>query len=179
MNADTILNQGREGARTCAPFQQQTATTATEQSSVSTLPGANPATAVTTTRPSSPRRRRGQRPATAAGRSKKQEPLSPKELRGARAERIIITESGDGGWVAHSEAIINERYLLYVEPENLALTCTCADYIFRGGDDKNYACKHSLATLRFIGRRYIETYLAPLLPQPPSMSGDKNRAMLY
>ena len=113
-----------------------------------------------------------------AKKGKKQEQLSAKELRAARALRITVTESGDGGWIAQSESVIDERYLIYQHPEG-HLTCTCADYIFRSNDYPQFNCKHTNATYVFVGQQYLRGHLPePFTFQSPS-SGGEDRLLLH
>lgn len=83
--------------------------------------------------------------------------LSATELRSARSERIEVRELSGGGYVASSELNPSEPYLIYTEPKEKRLTCTCGDYVFRGNDDPAFECKHILAVLKFIGRKAVRT----------------------
>ncbi len=89
------------------------------------------------------------------GRMKLKE-FSPAEQRAARANRIEVSEAEPYGWIAHSEASGGGSYHLFCDPVAKRLVCTCADFIFRGDAEPAYECKHISATLKYIGRHYLE-----------------------
>ena len=88
--------------------------------------------------------------------------MSPAERRAARAERIKVSEGQPYGWVAHSESGSERDYHIFCHPKTKRLVCTCADYVYRGGDDPQYECKHIAAVLKFIGRWYLINHYKPL-----------------
>ncbi len=82
--------------------------------------------------------------------------FTPAEQRAARAARIEVSEAEPYGWIARSEAGDGGSYHLFCDPAARRLVCTCADFIFRGDANPSYECKHVSATLKYIGRRYLE-----------------------
>ena len=86
----------------------------------------------------------------------KVEAFTPAEQRAARAARIKVSEAEPYGWMARSESDAAETYHIFCHPETKRLVCTCADFIFRGDAEPGYECKHVAATLKHIGRRYLE-----------------------
>ena len=81
--------------------------------------------------------------------------LTPAEQRAARAERVLVREAEPYGWIARSESGDERGYHLFCDPETRHLACTCADFIFRGNAEFGYECKHVVATLKFIARKYL------------------------
>ena len=51
---------------------------------------------------------------------------------------------------------------LFREPRTKRLSCTCADFVFRGNAEPGYECKHVSAVLKYIGRRYLAEEYDPL-----------------
>lgn len=90
---------------------------------------------------------------------KKSFPLTIAQQRAARAETVVVAEAEPYGWVAFTEQTDERRsgevYHLHCEPQTRRLVCTCADFIFRGGDDAQFECKHVFATLKFIAREFL------------------------
>ncbi|HEX5705768.1 MAG TPA: hypothetical protein VFX96_00615 [Pyrinomonadaceae bacterium] len=87
--------------------------------------------------------------------------FSPAEQRAARAERIVVHEAEPYGWIARSESGDAHDYHLFCDPETRHLACTCGDFIFRGNSDPGYECKHVVAALKFIARRYLASHYDP------------------
>lgn len=94
-------------------------------------------------------------------RSVKEKEFTPAEQRAARAARIEVSEAEPYGWIARSERDGGGSYHLFCDPAAKRLVCTCADFIFRGDTDPAYECKHVSATLKYIGRRYLEYEYKP------------------
>jgi hypothetical protein len=93
----------------------------------------------------------------------KMKEFTPAEQRAARAARIEVGEADPYGWIAHSEMDGGGSYHLFCDPAAKRLVCTCADFIFRGDASPAYECKHISATLKYIGRRYLELDYDPRL----------------
>lgn len=89
------------------------------------------------------------------GEKKRIEDLSPTERRVVRAERVSVCEAEPYGWIARSESDPNLIYHLFCDPQTRRLVCTCADFAFRGDAVPGFECKHIVATLKFIARRYL------------------------
>lgn len=81
------------------------------------------------------------------------------EERAARGIRIRVEDAEPFGWFAHSEGG-GEPYHLFLNPENRALQCTCADACFRG-DEIGNQCKHSIAVLLHVARTYLRQEYDP------------------
>ena len=81
--------------------------------------------------------------------------FTPAEERAARSERIEVNEAEPYGWIARSESGTEQGYHLFREPRTKRLSCTCADFVFRGNAEPGYECKHVSAVLKYIGRRYL------------------------
>ena len=91
--------------------------------------------------------------------------LTPAEQRAARSERVVVYEAEPYGWIARSESDDAQSYHLFCEPETKHLVCTCGDFIFRSSSDFNYECKHVVAALKFIARRYLKEQYDPMEQQ--------------
>ena len=89
-------------------------------------------------------------------RAAKVQEFTAAEQRSARAERVKVFEAEPYGWIAQSESGVERGYHLFRDPDTRALACTCADFIFRGGGDAGYECKHVSAVLKFLGRQYLK-----------------------
>ena len=87
--------------------------------------------------------------------------FTPAERRAARAEGVSVYEAEPYGWIARTADGDERGYHLFCDPETRHLACTCADFVFRGNADSGYECKHVVATLRFIARRYLATQYDP------------------
>lgn len=86
------------------------------------------------------------------------ESFTPAEQRAARASRIYVTEAHPEGWLAHSEAGVDEPYWVHAEaPPSNRLSCECADFTFRAHRAPEFKCKHILAVLLYCGNLYIES----------------------
>ena len=92
---------------------------------------------------------------TTKKRTTKTETFTPAEQRAARGERVEVNDAEPYGWIARSETEGGQDYHLFCDPDTGRLVCTCGDFIFRGGSDSAYECKHVVATLKFIARQYL------------------------
>jgi hypothetical protein len=92
--------------------------------------------------------------------------FNPAEQRSARAERVRVFEAEPYGWIAQSETGAEPGYHLFRDPETKNLACTCADFVFRGNAEPGFECKHVVAVLKFIGRRYLRHEYDPRHQRP-------------
>jgi hypothetical protein len=88
--------------------------------------------------------------------------FTPEEERAARSERVKVRDAEPYGWVAYSDSEGGKKYHLICSVKTKALTCTCADFVYRGKREPGYECMHISAVLKFVGRNYLAKEYNPL-----------------